>query len=72
MRVCPKCGNARWPYVVILVIASFVAFLTWLTLDTAGITPAVNRWWTSGAFSMTFGIMFAYMYWCVRVHCAHR
>ena len=71
MKVCPKCRKAPWPYFIIMFVASFVALLTWLTLDPVGITATVNRWWTGGAFTITCGFLFAYMYWCVRVHCRH-
>lgn len=71
MRVCPECRKAPWPYFIIVFIASFFAVLTWLALDSAGVTPAVNRWWTSGAFAGTCVLLFGYMYWCIRVHCRH-
>ena len=71
MKLCADCRKTPWPYVIALFIAGFTAFLTWLTLASAGINPNENRWWTAGMFLGVFGLIMTYMLSCMRRHCRH-
>ena len=69
MKLCGKCLRKPWPYAIIIFISSFVAFVTWLTLSAAGVTPGTNQWWTGAAFVAAGSVLFTYMRACMRRHC---
>jgi apolipoprotein N-acyltransferase len=70
MKLCGECRKKPWPYVLVVFISTFVAFVTWLTLSAAGLAPEANRWWTALAFLIAGGVLFIYMMSCMRRHCA--
>jgi hypothetical protein len=70
MKLCGECRKNPWPYVLVVFISTFVAFVTWLTLSAAGLKPDANRWWTALAFLVAGGVLFSYMVSCMRRHCA--
>jgi hypothetical protein len=55
-----------------LFIASFSAFLTWLTLESAGLPPDAIRWWSAGVFLTVAVLLVSYMISCIRRHCGHQ
>jgi len=71
MKLCGECRRTPWPYVIVVFISTFTAFLTWLTLNSAGIAPDANRWWTAGVFIGVGGMLFGYIVGCMRRHCTH-
>ena len=71
MNFCPKCGRPLWPFVMILTIASVIAFLTWLILGLSAIEP-LQRWlMTLGAFILVGATLLHYVLSCLRRHCRH-
>ncbi|HFD79786.1 MAG TPA: hypothetical protein ENK05_05240 [Gammaproteobacteria bacterium] len=69
MKLCSKCRKNPWPYAIVLLIASFAGFLTWLTLSAAGASPTVNSWLSAIAFLAVAGLLFTYMVHCMARHC---
>ena len=69
MKLCGKCIRKPWPYAIVALISTFVAFVTWLTLSAAGIHPEDNQWWTGAAFALAVALLFVYMRACLRRHC---
>lgn len=71
MKLCRECGKRPWPYLIALFIASFSAFLTWLTLESAGFSADVIRWWSGAVFVIVTALLVSYMIACMRRHCGH-
>lgn len=71
MKLCRDCRQRVWPYLIVIFVASFAAFLTWLTLASAGAEPHVKMWWSGGAFLSVCVILLSYMISCMRRHCGH-
>jgi uncharacterized membrane-anchored protein len=69
MKLCRECRRKPWPYAIVIIISMFTAFLTWLTLATAGVTPSANRWMSAIAFLGVGGLLLTYMFNCMRRHC---
>lgn len=70
MKLCGKCRKKPWPYAIAVFISTFVAFVTWLTLSVAGLTPDDKLLWTVTAFLASAITLFSYMISCMRRHCA--
>ena len=69
MKLCPHCRKKVCPYAMVAFLAPAVGFVTWLTLNAAGIPPATIRWWTGGVV-LVFGVLLlAYLTNCMRRHC---
>lgn len=71
MRLCKECSRTPWPYLMVVFISLFAAFTTWLTLDSAGVSPEVNQWWTAGVAVTVGALLAGYMIGCIRRHCRH-
>ena len=71
MKLCGECRKKPWPYLLVVFISTFVAFVTSLTLTAAGLTPQAVRWWTVFSFVAAAGVLLSYMVACMRRHCAH-
>ena len=71
MKLCRECGKRPWPYLMALFIAAFSAFLTWLTLESAGLPADSVRWWSVGVFLTVAVLLVSYMISCIRRHCGH-
>ena len=67
--LCGSCRRRYWPYVTGLLVSGFAAFLTWLTLDVAGMQELSNQRWTVALFVCVLACTWAYTYACVRRHC---
>jgi hypothetical protein len=72
MKACRECVQKPWPYLIALFIATFSAFLTWLTLASAGVPVATNRLWSGGVFFVVILFLMMYMVSCLRRHCGHQ
>jgi hypothetical protein len=71
MKLCSDCRSTPWPYLVVVFIASFTTFLTWLTLATTGMSQDAIGWASAGVFLGTgFGLL-GYIRACLRRHCHH-
>ncbi len=71
MKLCSECGKKPWPYLMAVFIASFSAFLTWLTLQSAGLSPSAIWWGSAGVFVVVTVLLVSYMVSCIRRHCGH-
>ena len=70
MRLCGDCRKKPWPYAIVLFIATFVAFVTWLTLSAAGLSESSSIIWTSISFVAAVVLLASYMVSCMRRHCS--
>lgn len=71
MKLCPNCDQPRWPFLVIFVITTVIAFTTWLVL---GLTmmPQLPRAAVSGLVFLGVGATLVhYVISCLRRHCRH-
>ncbi len=71
MGLCSECNKKIWPYAIVLLVASFAAFLTWLTLSASGAVEVTVRWFSFAAFVVVGGALLGYMLCCLRRHCRH-
>jgi len=70
--VCRETTKRPWIYLIVVFVASFSAFVTWLSLDSAGIQTNVNRLWSGGVFILVSIILILYYFSCMRRYCMHR
>jgi hypothetical protein len=56
---------------MVVFISMFAAFVTWLTLDSAGVAAEQNQWWTAGVSVTVAALLIGYMVGCMRRHCRH-
>lgn len=69
MSVCAKFGRRLWPFLIALFFSLFAAFLTWLTLSSAGIAGHVNFGWTVAVFLAVLTLLLVYVINCLRRYC---
>ncbi len=73
LSLCGSCRRRYWPYVMGLFVSGVSAYLTWLTLDVAGIDHRSNEKWTVSLFFGILACTWTYTYTCIRRHCrSHR
>ncbi len=68
-NLCGTCRRRYWPYVMGLFLSGLTAFLTWLTLDVAGVEGGSNERWTVGLFFCVLASTWAYTHTGIRRHC---
>jgi hypothetical protein len=72
MKLCSKCDNSPLPFIMVLVIATISAFMTWLTLELS--IPEIGP--RAGASALTFavvgGLLLTYVLHCLKRHCRHQ
>jgi len=71
MKLCPKCGSLRWPFVVVLFVASVSAFLTWLTLSYSELGKVQLVAGSSAVFLGVSATLLHYVISCMKRHCRH-
>lgn len=71
MKLCPECAKTGWPFVVVLFIAAFSAFLTWLTLSISDLGLAERAGGSALAFLAVGGTLLHYVITCMKRHCRH-
>jgi len=71
MRLCSECHRKLWPYTIVVLVAGFSAFLTWLSFSASGATAVTVRWVSAGAFFGVGALVLGYMLCCLRRHCRH-
>lgn len=69
MKLCGACRRKPWPFALALFIASFIAFVTWLTLAAAGLQSQAKFFGTATAFFLVTVVLFGYITACIRRHC---
>ncbi len=70
MSICVRFGRRVWPFTIVLFVAGFSAFLTWLTLASAGVADHVNFGWTTAVFLGVLTLLLVYVITCLRRYCA--
>ncbi|MDZ7753111.1 MAG: hypothetical protein U5S82_15990 [Gammaproteobacteria bacterium] len=70
MSICVRFGRRIWPFTIVVFVAGFSAFLTWLTLASAGVAAHVNFGWTTAVFLGVVTLLLVYVINCLRRHCA--
>jgi len=71
MKLCSQCTGSPWPFVMVLFIASTLAFVTWLMLNFAGASPLQGAVGAALAFLALGGTMLHYVLACMQRHCRH-
>ncbi len=71
MRLCAECRSKVWPYAIVILVASFSAFLTWLTMSATGASETAIRMVSASVFVGVGGLLLGYMLCCLRRHCRH-
>jgi hypothetical protein len=71
MNLCPSCSRSRWPFVMILGIASVIAFLTWLISGLSDLGALQRIGIALVAFMAVGGTLLHYVLSCLRRHCRH-
>jgi hypothetical protein len=71
MKLCPQCNGSPLPFVMVLFMASLLAFVTWLMLTFAGADPLQAAVGTAVAFVAVGATMLHYVLACMKRHCPH-
>ncbi len=71
MNLCPKCSPTAWPFVMIFMITSVIAFVTWLMLGLSVIAPLPRAMITGVVFLAVGATLVHYVIGCVKRHCRH-
>lgn len=71
MKLCGECGKTPLPYVIVIVVSAFSAFLSWLTLPLLGVSSEARLWLTVAIFIAVGVLLLTYMVSCIRRHCRH-
>lgn len=69
--LCPQCRNSPWPYLMVLFLASFSGFLTWLMTTFANLGFGARLGASLLVFLVVAAGMLAYVLSCMRRHCRH-
>jgi hypothetical protein len=69
MNLCPKYGSSLLPFLMVFLVASVSAFMTWLTLtySDAGILECIAG--TAVVFLAVGGTLLHYVLGCMKRHC---
>ncbi|QVL48417.1 MAG: hypothetical protein KFB96_22890 [Thiocapsa sp.] len=71
MKLCPKCSRSPLPFVMVLLISSVLAFITWLVLGLSQVEPMVRLAGGTAAFLAVGGTLLHYVIGCLKRHCRH-
>lgn len=71
MRLCAECRSKIWPYAIVILVASFSGFITWLTMSVTGASETAIRMVSACVFVGVGGLLLGYMLCCLRRHCRH-
>ncbi|MGE5155109.1 MAG: hypothetical protein ACM3ST_13975 [Bdellovibrio bacteriovorus] len=71
MKLCPKCGRSPWPFVMVVLVASVTAFVTWITLGLTVDEPAPRLAASALVFLAVGGTLLHYVLACLKRHCRH-
>lgn len=71
MKLCSQCGGSPLPFFMAGFIATFSAFLTWLTLSYSQFDLAMQILGCGLIFVAVGGTVLHYMFGCMKRHCLH-
>ncbi|CRI66374.1 conserved exported hypothetical protein [Thiocapsa sp. KS1] len=71
MKLCPKCSRSPLPFVMVLLISSVLAFITWLVLGLSQIEPTLRLAAGAAVFLAVGGTLLHYVIGCLKRHCRH-
>ncbi len=69
MKLCCECKKKPWPYLIVLLVAGFSAFITLLTFKTTSMGPELVIWLSAGVFCAVTAILLVYMLRVMSRHC---
>ena len=69
MKLCADCNSKLWPFAIVLLVAGFSAFLTWLTVSTTDASKTTVGLASLAVFVGVSGLLSGYMLRCLRRHC---
>ncbi len=72
MKLCSKCNNSPLPFIVVGMIATISAFLTWLTLGLSIPEVGPRAGASALAFAVVGGLLLTYILSCLKRHCHHQ
>ncbi|WP_295883393.1 hypothetical protein [uncultured Thiohalocapsa sp.] len=71
MKLCPKCAASPLPFVMIIVIAGVIGFITWLTLGLSEWDPWPRFGVAAVSTLAVAATLWHYVLTCMRRHCRH-
>ena len=71
MKLCPKCNHSPLPFLMVFVVASVSAFVTWLTVGLSITQPTPRAAASALAFVVVGWALLHYVLSCLRRHCRH-
>ncbi|MBK1646534.1 hypothetical protein CKO25_18165 [Thiocapsa imhoffii] len=71
MKLCPKCSRSPLPFVMILLISSVLAYITWLMLGLSQIAPMPRLAAGAAVFIGIGTTLLHYVISCLKRHCRH-
>ena len=71
MKLCSKCDNSPLPFLMVVVIATISAFLTWLTLELSIPEVGPRAGASAVVFAVVGGLLLTYVLNCLKRHCRH-
>lgn len=72
MNLCRECSKSPLPFAMVVLIASIVGFITWLTLGLSEYQPLVRIGASVVVFLAVGGTLVHYVVSCIKRHCQHR
>ncbi|EGV20349.1 hypothetical protein [Thiocapsa marina] len=71
MKLCPKCSRSPLPFVMVLLISTVLAFITWLVLGLSQVEPTARLAAAAAVFLAVGGTLLHYVISCLKRHCRH-
>lgn len=71
MKLCPKCSRSPLPFVMVLLISSVLAFITWLILGLSQVESIARLAAGAGVFLAVGATLVHYVLGCLKRHCRH-
>ncbi len=71
MKLCPKCSRSPLPFVMVLLISSVLAFITWLVLGLSQVESTARVAAGAAVFLAVGGTLLHYVISCLKRHCRH-
>ncbi|RKT45423.1 hypothetical protein [Thiocapsa rosea] len=71
MKLCPKCSRSPLPFVMVMLISSVLAFITWLVLGLSQVEPTLRLAAGAAVFLAVGATLLHYVLSCLKRHCRH-
>ena len=71
MKFCSQCRKTPWPFLLALLLAGLIGFLTWMILPFLQFDETARLVLSGTMFIATTAILIYYMWSCMRRHCRH-